>query len=156
MGDLDIKRNPAPVSQTVAQPPVEQAVKSKPVKPKRSLFKKTNIIAAIAVILVIFSGIVTYKYIQANNQIKQLKNHPQQVVNNSTAKLLANVGKIAVLPTNESPTVALVKNSSKLTNQPFFTHAQDGDYVIVYSQSKVAILYRPSTNQIVEDAGTTN
>lgn len=156
MGDLDIKRKTAPVSQTVAQPAAERVVAQKPDRPKRSLFRKTNIIAGIAIILVIFSGFVTYKYVQANNQIKQLKNHPQQVVNNSTQKLLANVGKIAVLPTNETPTVALVKNSSKLQNQPFFSHAQDGDYVIVYSQSKVAILYRPSTNQIVEDAGTTN
>ncbi len=62
---------------------------------------------------------------------------------------LGKVAKLAIVPANETPTVATIANAAKLKGQSFFANAKDGDKVIVYSQAKEAILYRPSTNQIV-------
>ncbi|MEO7364045.1 MAG: hypothetical protein ABIV43_00865, partial [Candidatus Saccharimonadales bacterium] len=54
-----------------------------------------------------------------------------------------------IVPADETPTVATVSNVEKLKGQTFFANAQIGDKVIVYVNAKQAILYRPSTNQIV-------
>jgi len=63
--------------------------------------------------------------------------------------LLDKLRKVVVLPASETPTIATVVNADKLTSQPFFAHAQDGDKVVLFSTQKEAILYRPSTGQIV-------
>ena len=64
--------------------------------------------------------------------------------------LLADIGKLIALPADETPTVATVSDSEKLKNQPFFKNAQTGDKVIIYSNARKAILYRPTENKIVE------
>jgi len=66
--------------------------------------------------------------------------------------LVKKVSKLIMLPSNESPTVATVSDPSKLSNQAFFANSQKGDKVLIYTSSKKAILYRPSTNKIVEVA----
>ncbi len=54
------------------------------------------------------------------------------------------------LPSGETPTVAAVSDVSKLQGQQFFVNAKNGDQVLIYSNAKKAILYRPSTNKIIE------
>src|SRR3989344_9020923 len=65
---------------------------------------------------------------------------------------LAAVGKLMMLPSDETPTVATVSDVEKLKNQPFFAASQNGDKVLIFSQAKKAILYRPSTNMIIDVA----
>lgn len=50
---------------------------------------------------------------------------------------------------NESPTFATVSDVSQLSGQTFFEHALNGDKVLIYPNSKMAILYRPSTKKII-------
>lgn len=63
--------------------------------------------------------------------------------------VIKNVSKLVILPANETPTVATVTDIQKLKGQAFFADAKNGDKVLVYNQQRKAILYRPSTNQIV-------
>lgn len=63
--------------------------------------------------------------------------------------VIDKVSKLVVVPANETPTVVNVSNVEKLKDQAFFAKAKDGDKVVVYAKQKQAILYRPSTNQIV-------
>jgi hypothetical protein len=67
-----------------------------------------------------------------------------------TDATIAKVGKLIALPTDEKPTVATVTDASKVKDQPFFQNAQNNDIVLIYTKAQKAILYRPSTNLIVE------
>lgn len=69
-------------------------------------------------------------------------------------KYLPKIQKLMTLP-EESPQFALVSDVEKVRNQPFFSKAENGDVVLVYQDSRKTILYRPSTNKIIE-VGTIN
>lgn len=64
--------------------------------------------------------------------------------------LVEKVGALIDLPTDEDPVVATVSDAKELTNQPFFAKAVNGDKVLAYTKNKKAILYRPSTDKIIE------
>lgn len=66
--------------------------------------------------------------------------------------LVATVGRLIVLPDNETPTVATVSDPDKLRSQPFFTNSKKGDKVLIYSGARKAILYRPEERKIIEVA----
>lgn len=101
----------------------------------------------VVVALLLFSVFMYYEYHQAKHAIQKTAPaaNKQQVDN-----VVARVGKLIILPTDEKPsTLATVSNASKLKDQAFFANAKDGDKVLVYTKHKQAILYRPSTNQLV-------
>lgn len=52
----------------------------------------------------------------------------------------------------EMPTIATVSDLEKLKSQPFFARARQGDKVLFFQSLKKAILFRPSTNKIIEVA----
>ncbi len=63
---------------------------------------------------------------------------------------LQKLGKLMVLPA-ERPSLAVVKDADKLkTQQKFFAQAQNGDKLLIFRTARKAILYRPSTNKIIE------
>lgn len=72
-----------------------------------------------------------------------------------TSDLVERVGRHLVLPQNETPTSATVSDLSKLQGQPFFAKAKVGDRVLIYTQSRKAILYDPVADKIVEVAPVT-
>lgn len=67
----------------------------------------------------------------------------------SDEAIMEKLSRIIVLP-EEVPSIATVTDVEKLKNEPFFAKAQNGDKVIVYSQAKRALLYRPSENKIID------
>ena len=71
---------------------------------------------------------------------------------NQSGDVISEVGKLMVLPSGEEPQLATVSDVTKLSGQPFFAKAQDGDKVLIYSKAKEAILYRPSINKIINVA----
>ena len=66
------------------------------------------------------------------------------------AMLVARVGKLIDLPEGEIPTVATVADKTKLESQNFFKKSENGDKVLIYTESGKAFLYRPSTKKIVD------
>lgn len=63
--------------------------------------------------------------------------------------LLDKIGELIDLP-NETPTIARIDDVTKISEQPFFANAENGDIVLFYTSIEKAILYRPSTHKIVE------
>lgn len=75
--------------------------------------------------------------------------HAKQSPQGQMKQVVAQVGKILELPTNEQPTLATVTNATDVRKQPFFIHAQTGDKLLLYATNKWAVLYRPSANKII-------
>lgn len=66
-----------------------------------------------------------------------------------TSDTLAKVGAHVLIPTNEMPTIATVSDKNDLRDQVFFKEAENGDILLVYNQTKKAILYRPSIDKVI-------
>lgn len=119
-----------------------QAVKAK-------MTRKRLIYAACAVVAILF-GLLVWQYLKARSDLKRQQN-PAVAIKEEGQDAQAEVGKIMILP-KETPTVANISDISKLKDRVFFANAENGDKVLIYKEAKKAIIYRPSTKQIVEVA----
>jgi len=96
------------------------------------------------------AGVRLYqKYQDAQAQVALLKN-PEEAARVENQKIVDAVGKLIALPEGETPTIATVTDKERLQDQQFFSKAEIGDKVLIYTQAKKAILYRPSTNKVIE------
>lgn len=100
------------------------------------------IIGCVIALLLIIIGVLIWKYQSATKD-------PEAENKAKVAEVTTAVGKIYQLPADEEPTVALIEDKSKLGTEAFYKSAENGDYVLVYSKSQLAILYRPTDNKII-------
>jgi L-fucose isomerase-like protein len=104
-------------------------------------------IAIIILLIIALGGLITSGVLL--KKVRALQN-PNATAEQQVKDTVAEVSKVIILPANETPSLATVADPTKLQDQPFFTHAEAGDVVLIYSTSKKAILWRPSTKQVVE------
>lgn len=71
------------------------------------------------------------------------------------SEVIAAIGKHILLPEGEEPTVATVSDPEKLKDQLFFKHAETGDKVLIYTKAKMAYLYDPDRDILLEVAPIT-
>lgn len=100
---------------------------------------------ALIVLLLVSAVSAVYFY----SQYTVVKTNPQKIAQDEKAALVAQIGRLIVLPAEE-PTVATVSNIEQLRNQPFFVNAKNGDKVLIYVNARKAVLYDPVSNKIVE------
>jgi len=117
-----------------------------PVKPQFPVQKFLLPVLAVVLFIAVICSVYLYSQYQ---KTKSLLNNPQQATKEQISNLVKKVGALIELP-NEEPTVATVTNKNALKNQAFFAKAENGDKVLIYTQAKKAILYRPSINKIIE------
>ena len=75
---------------------------------------------------------------------------PNAAILKEVKALTGQIGKSMELPAGEQPTLATVTDQTKLGGQDFFAHAQNGDKLLVYSNARKAILYRPSSGKVID------
>lgn len=63
-------------------------------------------------------------------------------------QLIADVSKRVVLPQDETPAISTIVDEKKI-NQEFLRGAKKGDKVLLYFQAGRAIVYRPSSGQVI-------
>lgn len=126
----------------------EKTTSKKNKRMRTKISRKSLKMLGIILLVVLLVGFV-YRDRQQQKKIDKLSN-PQAVAQQEQQQLVDQVGKLTDLPKNENPTVATVSDVNKLKDQAFFANAQNGDKVLIYSQAKQAILYRPSTNKVIQ------
>ena len=118
-------------------------------KIKKPTRKKTTVLLLLIVfiLLTLVLGIFLYTRYSGNG-FGFLGTSEQKSVDDKD-ELIVKVGKLIRLP-NETPDVATVTDVELLQDQSIFRNAQNGDRVLIYTESKRAIVYRPSENIIID------
>lgn len=111
--------------------------------------KKSGLILVIAVVLILASIASAFYFYTKYNE---LKSNPDMIATQELASIVEKVGKLIELPTDETPSLATVEDIDSLKNEAFFSTAQNGDKLLLYTNEQLAILYRPSTDKIVKVA----
>lgn len=104
--------------------------------------KNKKIIIGVVAVLVLISG----GYYLGSS--KQTANNADAVIAKEATDLVSRVGLIMELPA-EVPAVATIIDEGKIRNEPFFVGAKNGDKILVFVQAQKLIIYRPSTNKII-------
>lgn len=104
---------------------------------------KKILIIAVAVLLV--SAVIVFALPEKKSNIDS-----GQATQQELDSLVIKVGKLMVLPVGETPTIATIVDPSKLNDNKFFANAREGDRLLLYPISKMAILYNPGENKIIE------
>ena len=113
---------------------------------------KNNLLSALLIVAVIAAGVFYFQNYKTQQAYKALKENPTLGVQTEIKDLVAKVGTLIALPENEQPTIATVTDNKKLKDQAFFAKSENGDKVLIYTGAKKAILYRSSTNKIIDVA----
>jgi predicted negative regulator of RcsB-dependent stress response len=105
--------------------------------------KRTGGIVTLAILIGLGIGGWLYQQRNPKTTSSETQTELQQIVSKVSAH--------AVVPTDEEPALYTVVDKDQ-QQQAFFAAAQNGDKVLIYTGIRKAILYRPSTDRIVEMA----
>ena len=127
------------------------ASKSKEVKGKKfrlPITRKALLISGVVVIVFVLIGLSAY--FRYKFRASSISANGSTQVQSETGAYIAKISKFMLLPVGENPTIATVTDKDKISGQPFFANAQNGDKVFLYTQAQKAILYRPAENKVIE------
>lgn len=127
---------------------VFQPVKQSGKRPRGRRPSKRQLKRAAIVLVVVLVGLLLWQYLDARAELSRY-NDPVKAVEEESKDIVSQVGKIMILPANEQPVPAEVSDASKFQDNPAFEGAQNGDKLLIYQENRKVIIYRPSTNQIV-------
>lgn len=113
-------------------------------QPKRFFGGKHKKIMLAVLIVVLLAGGT------AMGVVLWTRNHPKLDSVQEALQLVERLKDNIDLPTDETPSIAEIKDVTKLSDQPFYAIAQNGDKVLVYQKAGKALLYRPSTKKVIE------
>jgi hypothetical protein len=115
--------------------------------------KKSLLISGIFMFGILLGAGAIFGYQYYLNRPAPVVEDKPEVVPQEVLGLIEKVEtKVPDIPKNEFPSVATVKDLATLSDQEFFQGAQVGDKILIYSVSKRAFLYRPSTDTLVRNA----
>lgn len=104
------------------------------------------------IVLVVVAVVGLYGSLYFYNKYKSLNTDATVQAKKETDRLVSLLSKLMELPQGETPTIATISDKEKLKDQPFFVSAENGDVLFAYTTSMKAVLYRPSTNKIINVA----
>lgn len=128
------------------------------VRKKKRLNLGSKYLPWIIVVVVLVAGIGTAYYYK--NRADRVESDPTSVQKEKnqeeTARVLTALKLILTIDETDAPTVARVEDPAKLqsSNPEFYKNVQTGDYLVIFP--KRAIIYRESTNQIINVAPIIN
>ena len=115
---------------------------------KKSAKSTPNSSTLFALVALVAIGVAVY----FGTQLQSAKKDPSKLVAADQQKVIDKVGALMELPKDEKPSIATVSDKEKLKEQAFFKSAENGDTLLIYTNAKKAILFRDSSNKVVEVA----
>jgi H+/gluconate symporter-like permease len=107
---------------------------------------KNLIIGIVVVVVVVVGGYFGWKSFQAKQNSPEAQAAQLQQQKN---EILQKVAALTQVPAEE-PVLFTVNDANLLKGQQaFFKDAENGDVLLVYQQSSKALIFRPSTNKII-------
>lgn len=97
------------------------------------------VLAALLLVTLLTAGYLYYRFVL----------HPTKEVKTEEELLRETVGSKILLP-EETPQVATVTDKTKLADQPFFKKAENGDKILIFTNSGRAVLYRPKIKKVID------
>lgn len=111
-----------------------------------NILKNKMVLAVIAIVVVVGAGYFGWMRYQT------MKNSPEAQAKQLEAQKNAILQKVAALTQvpDEEPVLFTVNDANLLkSQQAFFKDAENGDVLLVYQKSSKALIYRESTNKII-------
>lgn len=112
---------------------------------RRTPIEKILIVFTIAAFAV--ASYFTYLRIELQKSVQDVA---QPVEVETDEEMLARINKVYALPKTDTPSIMYFDDINSIPQQDFFKKALPGDRLVVYEKIGKAILYRPSTKQIIE------
>lgn len=101
-----------------------------------------GLFAAVTIVLAVSTGYFYIQYKRARDT------QATQIL--SADELVRRVSKHILLPKEENPTLLTVSDKTRLSGQPFFNNAENGNMVLIYEQAKKAFLYDVEKDLVLE------
>ena len=79
-----------------------------------------------------------------------INTRPHTAAGTEEKRVAAAVARHVILPSDETPALATVTDPTKLTNNRLLSQAKQGDKILIYAKWKQAIIYRPSSDRVVD------
>lgn len=117
-----------------------------------NLQSKKVVFPLAALLILLAASLPAYYFYNQYQKSQALLKNPTEAAKEEVRALVAKVGQLLELPQGEEPTVATVSDKEKLKDQAFFAKSENGDKVLIYTNAKKAILYRPSVNKVIDVA----
>jgi hypothetical protein len=89
------------------------------------------------------------RYSQASKQLTALKSQAPNSPPDENAKIIAAVTKLVELPQTPPDGIGQITDKNQYKNLVFYNEIVNGDYLLIYVQANKAVIYRPSTNKLV-------
>ncbi len=133
-------------------PPAPVPPQPQPKRRRKLKLTKKHWVAAAIVLLIVAIGALAYGYMQTRKQLTEQSQGKGGGAQTEIQRIVGQVEDTIELPADETPTLATVDNVDKLKEQnpEFFKNAQTGDKLLIYKSASRALLYRPSTEKIIE------
>jgi hypothetical protein len=137
------------------KPPTHSVPENRHELPKIKLPHKKRLRPYKKIVAVLLLGVVGVSSLYYGYQLYSDKTKTDQVLGVSAgASLQDNVKRVSELvelsSADEQPTeVATIDDVKKLSDNAFFDRAANGDMILIYQTSKIAVLYRPSTGKVI-------
>jgi hypothetical protein len=102
-------------------------------------------------------GYNAYQYLQ----IQDYRKNPTKAAQEEQARITELVRKHYQIPTystkdgdkdvtkEDTPQIATITDITKMKGQTFFDKAQNGDFIVVFPNTRLALIYREKTDQII-------
>lgn len=117
---------------------------------KKSFISTKTVFRVITVLIILGLAGATGFYYKKYNDLKN--SSPEKIQEAQNKSIIDEVAKVYALPGDETPVVGKVSDKEAIKKQyPVLDSVENGDYLLIYQKAKKAVLYRPSTKQVIKE-----